>query len=153
RSLLERGYSVALADLPGQGFTMADGLHWEAEAEKPIAAVTDVLVQRFGAKPGRMALVGLSLGGYFVARAAGHDTRFATVIASTPFPTPAQLFALSVKEAMKPGQPAPTPAAIRARTVSLWKAGAQGPQDFVERTAGMVADASLVSVPFLSILG
>ena len=67
---LDYSYSVAMADLPGQGITMKDGLHWEAEAEKPIAAVTKLLVERFGAKPGRMALICLSLGGYFVARAA-----------------------------------------------------------------------------------
>lgn len=153
RNLFDRGYSVALVDLPGQGITMADGLHWEVQAEKPIAAVTDLLVDRYGAQPGRIALIGLSLGGYFVARAAGHDTRFATVIASTPFPNPARLFALSVQEAMKPGAPAPTPAAIRSRTVSLWKAGAKDAPDFIARTAGMVADPALVSVPFLSILG
>ena len=153
RALFERGYSVAMADLPGQGITMADGLHWEVEAEKPIAAVTDLLVERFGARPGRIALIGLSLGGYFVARAAGHDTRFGTVIASTPFPNPARLFALSVKEAMKPGAAAPTSSAVRGRTVSMWKAGAKDAQDFVARTAGMVADPTLVTVPFLSILG
>src|SRR5262249_24569106 len=94
RNLFERGYSVALADLPGQGITADDGLHWPVEAEKPIAAVADLLVERFGARPGHMALVGLSLGGYFVTRAAGHDERFATVIASTPFPEPGQMFAL-----------------------------------------------------------
>jgi hypothetical protein len=27
--------AVALADLPGQGITQAEGLHWEVEAEKP----------------------------------------------------------------------------------------------------------------------
>jgi hypothetical protein len=53
RNLLERGYSVAIADLPGQGNTAAQGLHWPVEAEKPIAAVTDLLVERFGAPPGR----------------------------------------------------------------------------------------------------
>jgi hypothetical protein len=49
----------------------------------------DLLAERFGAEPGRIALVGLSLGGYCVTRAAGHETRLATVIASTPFPNPA----------------------------------------------------------------
>jgi esterase/lipase len=153
RSLLERGYSVALADLPGQGNTMADGFYWETEAEKPIAAVTDLLVERFGARPGRIALIGLSLGGYFVTRAAGYDTRFATVIASTPFPNPARLFALSVQEAMKPGASMPTSSAVRSRTTSMWKAGAKNAQEFVARTAGMVADPTLVTVPFLSIVG
>ncbi len=157
RNLLERGYSVALADLPGQGITMADGLHWEAEAEKPIAAVGDVLMQRFGAKPGRMALVGLSLGGYFVARAAGEpgaSERWATVIASTPFPSPAELFALSAHAAVAADrQAAPTPAAQRSRRVSLWKAGAKSPAEFIPKTAGMVADPTRVTLPFLSILG
>jgi pimeloyl-ACP methyl ester carboxylesterase len=157
RNLLERGYSVALADLPGQGLTMADGLHWEAEAEKPIAAVAAVLQERFGARPGHMALVGLSLGGYFVARAAGAPgaaERWATVVASTPFPDPAELFALSAKAAAAPdAQGAPSQAAVRSRMVSLWKAGARTPGEFVAKTAGMVADPSRVTLPFLSILG
>lgn len=155
RNLLERGYSVALADLPGQGYTMADGLHWEVEAERPIAAVTDVLVERFGARPGRIGLVGLSLGGYFVARAAGADTRFATVMASTPFPDPAQLFAASVRAAFAAAAAGatPSPAALRSRAVSMWKAGARTPEEFLKRTAGMVADPSRVTVPFLSIVG
>jgi pimeloyl-ACP methyl ester carboxylesterase len=153
RNLLDRGYSVALVDLPGQGITQASGLYWETEAEKPIAAVIDVLVKRYDAKPGRIALLGLSLGGYFVARAAGHETRVATVMASTPFPDPAQLFALSVRHAMAAGNATPTEAATRSYQASLWKAGAKTPEEFVARTAGMKADPSLVTVPFLSILG
>jgi len=157
RNLLTRGYSVALADLPGQGITMIDGLHWEAEAEKPIAAVTDLLVERFNATPGRMALIGLSLGGYFVARAAGDaalSERFATVIASTPFPSPAELFALSARAALEADAASPpTPAAVRSRRVSLWKAGAKTPQEFIPKTAAMVADPARVTLPFLSILG
>jgi pimeloyl-ACP methyl ester carboxylesterase len=152
RNLLDRGHSVALADLPGQGITQADGLYWQVEAEKPIAAIVDLLVSRFGAKPGRIALIGLSLGGYFVARAAGHDERFATVIASTPFPNPAEMFALAVKEKAKSSQP-PSASALRNAQVTLWKAGASSPQDFLARTSTMIADPALVNVPFLSILG
>ena len=152
RGLFERGYSVALVDLPGQGNTAAAGLHWAVEAEKPIAAVTDLLVDRFGATPGRMALVGLSLGGYFVTRAAGHDTRFATVIASTPFPDPAQLFALSIQAGMTAATK-PTAAQRRSRETMFWKVGARDAADMLERTAAMRADASRVTVPFLSLLG
>ena len=43
RNLFERGYSVAIADLPGQGNTAAQGLHWPVEAETPVAAVADLL--------------------------------------------------------------------------------------------------------------
>ena len=155
RSLFDRGYSVALADLPGQGITAAIGLHWPVEAEQPIAAITDVLVERFGARAGRLALLGLSLGGYFVTRAAGHDPRFATVMASTPFPSPADLFAQSVRagQAAAAAGAVPTPAAMRSRAMSFWKSGATSAQEFIERSAGMRSDASRVSVPFLSILG
>src|SRR6202012_3634579 len=152
RNLLDRGYAVALIDLPGQGLTQAQGLHWEGEAEKRIAAVIDALIQRFGALPGRIALIGLSLGGYFVARAAGYETRLGTVIASTPFPRPAELFALAVQAAMRDATP-PTPAAQRSRAVTFWKAGATTVEKFLERTKGMVADPRRVNLPFLSILG
>jgi pimeloyl-ACP methyl ester carboxylesterase len=157
RNLLDRGYSVAIADLPGQGITQAEGLHWEVEAEKPIAAVIDQLIARFGARPGRIALFGLSLGGYFVTRAAGHETRLATVIATTPFPNPGELFRLAVEEAtaeaLREGAVPPTQAAQRSREVSMWKAGARTPQEFVARSADMRADPKRVTVPFLSIIG
>lgn len=153
RNLFDRGYSVAIADLPGQGATANDGLHWEAEAEQPIGAVIDVLINRFGAKAGRIALVGMSLGGYFVTRAAGHDTRLATVIASTPFPNPNELFALSVRAAIVDASRPVSSAAQRSYQVALWKAGANNPAHFVAKTAGMVADPARVTLPFLSILG
>lgn len=149
RSLFERGYSVAMVDLPGQGKVQADGLYWDAEAEKPIAAVIDQLVSQFHAKPGRIALLGLSLGGYFACRAAGHEPRLATVIASTPMYNPARLFAMSAK-----GLGAtPSGGALRNLMVLAWKAGAKSPAEFLARTSGMVADPALVTVPFLSIVG
>jgi pimeloyl-ACP methyl ester carboxylesterase len=153
RSLFERGYSVALVDLPGQGRTALEGLYWQVDAEQSIAAVVELLIKQFGAQPGRMALMGLSLGGYFVARAAGYLDCFATVIASTPFPSPAQMFALSVQAGLRAGIATTSSATRRSRQTSLWKAGASTPQQFLERTTGMVADASRVTVPFLSILG
>jgi len=153
RNVFERGYSVALVDLPGQGITAVDGLYWEAEAEKPIAAIIDILIDHFQAKPGKIALMGLSLGGYFVTRAAGYENRLATVIASTPFPRPGEMFVAAVKAAANSAHVTPTPAAMRSRQTSLWKAGAKTPQEFIARSAAMIADPAKVTVPFLSILG
>src|SRR5262249_24064015 len=48
---------------------------------------------------------------------------------------------------------APSQATLRARQITFWKTGAKTPQDFISRTAGMVADPTIVTVPFLSILG
>jgi pimeloyl-ACP methyl ester carboxylesterase len=153
RNLFDRGYSIAIADLPGQGATANTDMHWESEAEKPIGAVIDVLINRFAAQPGRIALLGMSLGGYFVARAAGHESRLATVIASTPFPNPNELFALSVRAAAADSQRPMSTAAKRSYQVALWKAGATDPANFLTKTAGMIADPARVTVPFLSILG
>jgi pimeloyl-ACP methyl ester carboxylesterase len=153
RNLLERGYSVAMVDLPGQGATANEGMYWESEAEHPIGAVIDVLINRFAAQPGRIALIGLSLGGYFVARAAGYESRLATVIASAPFPNPNELFALSVRAAAADSHRPISTAAKRSYQVALWKAGATGPAQFVTKTTGMIADPTRVTVPFLSILG
>jgi len=153
RSFLERGYSVAMVDLPGQGATANDGLHWEVEAERPIGAVIDVLINRFAAQPGRIALLGMSLGGYFVTRAAGHESRLTTVIASTPFPNPNHLFALSVRAAVAEAHQPVSTATQRSRLHSLWKAGATDAPEFIAKTAGMAADPKRVTIPFLSILG
>jgi pimeloyl-ACP methyl ester carboxylesterase len=153
RSFFERGYSVAMVDLPGQGATANDGLHWAVDAERPIGAVIDLLINRFAAQPGRIALLGMSLGGYFVARAAGYESRLATVIASTPFPNPNHLFALSVRSAAAVAHQPVSTATQRSRLHSLWKAGATDAPGFIAKTAGMAADPKRVTVPFLSILG
>ena len=153
RSFFERGYSVAMVDLPGQGATANDGLHWEVEAERPIRAVIDMLINRFAAQSGRIALLGMSLGGYFVTRAAGYESRLATVIASTPFPNPNHLFALSVRSAEAESHQIVSTATQRNRQHSLWKAGATDASAFLSRTAGMASDPKRVTVPFLSILG
>jgi esterase/lipase len=152
--LFERGYSVACVDLPGQGALPDSDLHWEIAAEKPIKAVVDTLIEQFGARSKEIALLGLSLGGYFVTRAAGHEKRLASVIASTPFPMPGHLFAQSIQAAMaKVEQGAVSEAAKRNWQMLMWKAGVRTPQALMERTALMVADPSIVTVPFLSIVG
>jgi esterase/lipase len=152
RDLFERGYSVALADLPGQGNMAADGLTWEVEAERPIGVLVDALVEKFQAVPGRIALLGLSLGGYFVTRAAGHEKRFGAVIASTPFPRPGEMFSASVRAARTAGEQ-PSSAALRNHQILAWKAGAKNAEEMVALTHAMIADPSIVTVPFLSIAG
>jgi pimeloyl-ACP methyl ester carboxylesterase len=155
RALWDRGHSVALVDLPGQGATAVDGMRWATDPERAITATVDVLVDRFAARPGRIALMGLSLGGYFVARAAGTEPRFATVIASTPFPEPGQLFTLSVKAAVDGITCGATPsmAAQRSRRMIAWKAGCATADELLARWADVRAEAAGVTVPFLSIVG
>ncbi|WP_344162561.1 alpha/beta hydrolase [Kribbella yunnanensis] len=157
RNVFDAGYSVALADLPGQGITMKDDLHWEMEPEKPIGAIVDLLVADFGAKPGHMAMMGYSLGGYWATRAAGHEKRFATVIASTPFPRPVELVTASraLYRQMAASGRRPSTATLRNNAVIYWKAGVpdQDEEQLEQRLGRFVADPQIVTVPFLSIVG
>ena len=153
RYYLDRGYSVALVDLPGQGLVPEQGLYWEAEAERSIAAVIDELIACFGVEPRRLALLGMSLGGYFACRAAAHEPQLAAVIATTPLPRPAELFARVAKEEAEGGGAMVSDAARKNRQVLLWKAGMTAPSDLLGRSDAMVADPQQVEVPFLSIVG
>ena len=73
RHFIERGYSVALVDLPGQGIVQEQGLYWEKNVEGSIGAVIDTLIDRFGVNTNKLAMLGMSLGGYFGCRAAAED--------------------------------------------------------------------------------
>ena len=69
--------------------------------EKPIAAVLDALEAQFGVGCRRTALLGMSLGGYFVSKAAAApDSLDLGAIVATPVLTrPEALFSLSVTQA------------------------------------------------------
>ena len=155
RNVFDSGYSVAMVDLPGQGITMMDGFHWEAEPEKPIGAIIDVLIQRFRARAGRIALLGYSLGGYWACRAAGYEKRLATAMASTPLPNPPRLFGsmLNAQNELAAQATGRSSATRRNLETILWKAGAANQQDLLVKMANFVADPALVTMPFLSIVG
>lgn len=85
---IARGWNMLLVDLPGQGSTYLDGLHFEAQTERSMAAVLDDLMPRRGIDPQRVCAVGLSLGGYILLRAAAFEPRLAAIALSTPMPSP-----------------------------------------------------------------
>lgn len=155
RSIWDRGYSVAMVDLPGQGITPMQGMGWSTEPERAIGAVVDALVERFDATPGRIALLGLSFGGYFVTRAAQYEKRLATVIASTPFPRPIELLESSIRAQVESASRGfvPSTAALRSRLMMGWKAGVASGEEMLERWRNAAADPSQVTVPFLSVIG
>jgi len=78
---LKRGYSVLTYEGPGQGEALRKyGLTYTPEWEKPVRAVLDEFL-RTHAKPWKIALIGMSLGGYFAPRAAAFDERIDGVVA------------------------------------------------------------------------
>ncbi|MEU8526005.1 MULTISPECIES: alpha/beta hydrolase family protein [Streptomyces] len=78
-ALLARGLAVFAMDGPGQG-VLAAGSHLRPDYERVVSRVVDALGLA------RVGLVGLSLGGYFAARAAALEPRVAAVATvSGPF--------------------------------------------------------------------
>lgn len=76
-SLLERGYNVALVELPGQVGSLAMNAvsKYRPDAEVPFAAMLDALTAVPGVDPDNLWCVCFSAGGYFGPRAAAHDHR------------------------------------------------------------------------------
>lgn len=68
-----RGMATLTFDGPGQG--ESEALPIEPEFEKPVGAVLDWIARRPDLDAGRVGAVGISLGGYYVARAAAYEPR------------------------------------------------------------------------------
>jgi alpha-beta hydrolase superfamily lysophospholipase len=79
---LARGYHVLAFDGPGQGAALTQqGLVLRPDWGAVITPVVDYLLTRPDVDPARIALIGLSLGGYLAPRAASAEHRLAACIA------------------------------------------------------------------------
>ncbi len=79
---LERGYNALVFDGPGQGAAIfEDGLVFRPDWEKVIGPAIDYLFMRPEVDRARIALMGVSFGGYLAPRAASFETRTAALIA------------------------------------------------------------------------
>lgn len=82
---LKNGYSVFLYEGPGNFSSMyTSGLTMIPDSEKPIGEALDVLCSRNDVDVERIALLGISFGGYLVARAAAFDNRIKALIPDSP---------------------------------------------------------------------
>ena len=79
---LQRGISVLMVDLPGQGGTLRRfGRPNRPDTEVPVGRCIDWLLKRADVDPTRIAACGSSLGGYYAARAACYEHRLRAVAA------------------------------------------------------------------------
>jgi pimeloyl-ACP methyl ester carboxylesterase len=78
----ERGIACLFLDTPGIGEAVRmRSMPTRYDYEKPVAAAIDWLSARADIDPARIALVGSSLGGYYVTRGAAYEPRVAAAVA------------------------------------------------------------------------
>lgn len=77
-----RGYDCLAFDGPGQGYALwKQHLYFRPDWEKVITPVVDYALSRKGVDPKRIAIQGISQGGYWVPRAVAFEKRIAAAIA------------------------------------------------------------------------
>lgn len=83
---LERGYNVVLFAGPGQMdvFRFYTATHFEPDFENPTKTVIDFIQDRPEIDMERLAIMGISFGGYFATRSASHEPRIKALIANSP---------------------------------------------------------------------
>jgi len=79
---IQRGYGCLTFEGPGQGTLLREQhLPFRPEWEQVVTPVVDFLLRRPEVDPARIALMGISLGGYLAPRAAAFEHRLAALIA------------------------------------------------------------------------
>ena len=83
---LQRGWNVMLICGPGQMDTARTepDTHFVPDTESWVSPWIDWALERPGVDDGRLALLGISFGGYFASRAAAHEPRVAALVANSP---------------------------------------------------------------------
>lgn len=82
---LKNGYSVFLYEGPGNCSTMyTSGLTMVPNSEAPIGKALDIICRRTDVDTEKIALHGISFGGYLIARAAAFDKRIKAIIPDSP---------------------------------------------------------------------
>ncbi len=86
RAALERGYRLLLFSGPGQMDTLRfhPSLHFIPEFERVGTPAVDYLLTRPETDPARIALMGISFGGYFATRIAANEPRIRALIPNSP---------------------------------------------------------------------
>jgi dienelactone hydrolase len=82
QQFVQRGFNCLFIDTPGIGEALRyQKLYTRYDYEHPISAAVDYLISRREVDPDRIGIVGSSLGGYYVSRAAAFEKRLKAAVA------------------------------------------------------------------------
>jgi dienelactone hydrolase len=82
QQFVQRGFNCLFIDTPGIGEALRyQKLYTRYDYERPVSAAVDYLISRHDVDPDRIGIVGSSLGGYYVSRAAAFEKRLKAAVA------------------------------------------------------------------------
>ena len=148
---LRRGYNCLAFDGPGQGGVIRrQKLPFRHDWEKVVTPVVDYVLTRSEVDPSRLALMGLSLGGYLAARAVAFERRItACILFNGLFDLHAAVLDQAPKFARRRMEKGDTPLVNAASRVmmrfdttkrwslthGMWTYGASSPGEFIQMSA------------------
>jgi pimeloyl-ACP methyl ester carboxylesterase len=161
---LARGYNLLLVDLPGQGATPLDELYFDVAFEKSIGAVVDDALSRSGVDPRRLAIAGVSGGGYMVLRGAAFEERIRAVIADTPMLDVGRVLSAEIPPSLLRAPKGLAGWLIRVSgsfneageanlRKYLWQAGTDDPLAAMDISRRAVVDPARIECPILCLAG
>ncbi|MDD4604107.1 MAG: alpha/beta hydrolase [Bacteroidales bacterium] len=171
KDAVRRGYNCLLFEGPGQGSVIRkQGLPFRYDWEKVVTPVVDYAINRGVVDAKRIALIGLSMGGYLAPRAAAYEHRLAALIANEGildnYATTYQRLGMKREELMKLVQEKPEEinavsykaakdniTSFWGLTNGMWTFAAKSPAEFSLKQSKMtlVDCAHLISCPTLVI--
>lgn len=154
-SALKRGYNFVTVDIPGQGILPLEGHFFRPDTEKPIGAILDFIQSRPEVDPQRIAVYGISGGGYYVPRAAVFDKRIKACITNCAVTNIGKIMgemAIQAQKAAASGVKM-SPFNQRMFQIMAWRHGlsTENIPGLLEKTREFVFAPSLVTCPALNI--
>ena len=153
---IKRGYNFLTVDLPGQGILPLEGKFFRKDPEVPLEKVVDWALRQPEVDGRRLAMYGISGGGYFVPRIAAKDKRIKAAVLNSAVVDQYKLFKSMPNAKASPGEIAKWGAFKRATAqVVSWRWGLD-PADIHGLAAankGWKVDFHQVTCPVLILLG
>lgn len=149
---IRRGYNFMTVDLPGQGSLPLEGKFFRSDNEVPIRVVVDYALSRPDVDAERLAVYGISAGGYLVPRACAYEKRIRACIANSMLYDLDRIFRgcfLQFGELFKKRDPL----SWLMADLLAWRWGGKNPLDLIPLNRDFKFDPALISCPTLLLIG
>lgn len=152
----KRGYNFVTIDLPGQGLMPFEGQFYGADSEVPIKSLMDYILSRPDVDPEKVAMYGISGGGYYVPRAATKEKRIKAIAVNSAIIDQEKVFA-NMPIAKATPEVLKTWPAFKRQTAGViaWRAGLDLSNviGLVAANKGFIYDPKDVTCPALILIG